>query len=101
MPVADHPDPSSFAGKGTVWLAWDDERNLYGGYWDLEPDGSPLYIEGAPETSSIQVALVWANERANRILIRPRHDPHTYYWAGIGGIPKDLKGSGIEPLETP
>lgn len=75
----------SSRGKGTVWLAFDDD--WYWGYWDLEPDGPPTLLERYPSSPHVSDALAWGRARTPVVLIRPEHDPGQYYWAGTGPRP--------------
>lgn len=77
--------PERYTGKGTVYLAFDDER--YHGYWELEPDGPPTPLELFPGSPSLSDALEWGRARTPRVLVRPEWDPATYYWAGVGDRP--------------
>jgi hypothetical protein len=70
--------------RGTVYLAWDSERNLYWGYWDQSPDGPPRPLEQCPLSSDIRTVVQWGRARARRVIIRPESDPAQYYWAGVG-----------------
>lgn len=91
MTVDYHASPEQFRGKGTVYLAWDEARHTYSGYWDLEPDGKPTPLEPCPESPSEGFVLVWARSRTRRVVIRPRTDPDTsYYWSGEEDPPSDL-----------
>jgi hypothetical protein len=94
-----HTNPERFIGKGAVWLAWDEDRRGYVGYWDLEPDGQPTPLEKSPETSSLEDLLAWGRERAKRLFVRPELDPHVYYWAGEGPIPQGAAQEGVKRLD--
>ena len=83
MPVEYHDEPGQFLGTGTVFLAWDLVDGCYWGYWDAMPEASGS-LEEAPRTESLSEAVIWARERAPRVLVRPENDPSEYYWAGAG-----------------
>jgi hypothetical protein len=65
--------------RGTVYLAWDSQRNLYWGYWDQLPDGPPRPLEQRPLSSDIRTVVQWGRTRARRVIIRPESDPAQYY----------------------
>lgn len=82
MTVQYHPAPDQFRGKGTVYLAWDEDRQTYWGYWELEPDGNPTPLEPCPQSPAEEDVLSWALARTHRVAVRPRWDPQiTYYWS--------------------
>lgn len=87
MPIDYAPESARIQRRGTVYLAFDDQLDVYQGYWDLEPDGPPTPLEQCPGSASAHDVLEWAGKRAPRVLIRPRDDPGTYYWAGDGDPP--------------
>lgn len=84
---------------GTAFIAWVDGH--YTGYWDALPDAPPSPLEQMPDVMSAFEAVVWGRTRAKRVLIRPRSDPSTYYWAGgdpqleeTEQLPRFTPGSG-------
>lgn len=79
--------PSVQDKRGTVYIAWDGDRYVYSGYWDALPDADPRHLEQMPDMDSVRDALEWVQERALRVLIRPEHQPHAYFWAGRGPKP--------------
>jgi hypothetical protein len=86
-----HSSPQDFRGKGTVYLAWDEDRKTYWGYWELEPDGNPTPLERCPDSASEAEVLAWARARTRRVVIRPRTDPATsYYWNTEENPPANL-----------
>jgi len=90
MPIDYHPHPELFLGQGQVFLAWDEDRGVYWGYWDLAPDGPPAALEEAPTSSSADVVISWARKRTPVVLIRPEFAPGEYQWAGVGDAPERL-----------
>ena len=84
VPTASHPNPERFRGTGTVFIAWESVDDEYIGYWDSAPDAEPSPLEPMPTTRSIQEAVRWGRERAQRVLVRPESNPGEYYWAGDG-----------------
>jgi hypothetical protein len=62
----------------------------YSGYWDALPDADPTHLEQMAETPFMEDAH-WARERAHRVVIRPERKPDTYFWAGVGAKPEDLR----------
>jgi hypothetical protein len=83
--VAGTGDPANYIGRGTMYLAWNDDH--YEGYWDLAPSGPARNLEQMPAIPSTAEALTWARARTNRVVIRPRSDPRRSYWAGEGVPP--------------
>jgi hypothetical protein len=63
-----------------VFIAWDD--GAYSGYWDALPDAAPAHLEQMPMLFRAAHTLEWAGARADRVLIRPKSDPASSYWAG-------------------
>lgn len=76
-----------------VYIAWDGDT--YSGYWDLAPDGPTRCIEEMPLTAEAASAISWARERTPAVLIRPRHDPDTYYWVGTARKPEHARWSEV------
>jgi hypothetical protein len=82
VPIEYHRSPERFRGQGVVYLAFDDDRGTYWGYWELEPDGPPTPLEECPQSESADEVVSWGRDRTSRVLIRPEDDPGQYYWGG-------------------
>jgi hypothetical protein len=80
LPRSDRGSGHRLERRGTVFIAWVDGH--YTGYWGALPDGSPTLLEQMPDVMSAFETVVWGRTRAHRVLIRPRSEPSTYYWAG-------------------
>ena len=104
MPVEFLGDPSTYLGKGTVWLAPVDAPSRAGegtwdGYWDLEPDGPPTPLERSPSFSSPGLAIDWGRLRTSRVLIR-LDSSRGYWWAGTSSCPPEL-ADDVEGMYPP
>jgi hypothetical protein len=87
--------------RGRVYIAWIDDPpppwatdgwTPQPGYYGLSMQGSPAnpdIYEVGDDTPDIAVALAWARDRSEWIVIRPEWDPGRYYWAGTGVPPDD------------
>jgi hypothetical protein len=76
----DHRDAN---GRG--WIAW-----TFDAYEaSLQPGSrSPDINDPGIVTPSLAEALAWARARTDWVMLRPRRDNGTYYWAGIGPVPE-------------
>jgi hypothetical protein len=91
MPKGVPAELSRYVGRGTVYIAWDPDDLAYWGYWDGSPDGPNDALQQCPKSASAWEVIEWGRARAPRIWIRPRHDDDTYYWAGAGDPPEELR----------
>jgi hypothetical protein len=82
--------PTAVGRGGTVFAAWLDlpgpEGGHYAAYWDASPDAS-CFLEQGPGTADLDALLAWADERSDRVVVRPSWDPSHHYWAGRAGRP--------------
>ncbi len=90
----DHRDDN---GRG--WIAWTFdayEASLQAG--SRSPD---IYDPGIV-TTSLAEALAWTRARTDWVLVRPRWDEGTYYWAGVGPVPEhhELNQAVVPILES-
>jgi hypothetical protein len=95
--ILDNLDPME--RKGTVYIAWNEERGLYTGYWDQLPEGPPKHVEQMPDYTSLAEVVAWGRERARSVMVRPANDPARYYWAGTG--PRPAHEPPLPDLELP
>lgn len=99
MHVEHTASPTSFQGKGIVYIAWDEDEQRYRGYWERAPDGPPASLERLPHTPDMEAALTWALERTPIVMIRPHFAPGETYWGGGEPIPERF--SELPPLPQP
>jgi hypothetical protein len=72
--------PAFIGVRGTVWATWTAEG--YDAHWAEED-----WLEGAPGGLDLDDVLVWANRRADRILVMLEADRGQYYSAGRTPFP--------------
>jgi hypothetical protein len=82
--------------RGRGWIAWTFdayEASLQGG--SLNPQINDPGIV----TASLDEALAWARARTDWVMVRPRRDNGTYYWAGVGPVPERHEiGQAVVPI---
>lgn len=85
--------------NGRAWIAWTFDAyqaSLQGGTAD------PSIFDPGIMTESLGEALAWARARTRWIMIRPRWDLGTYYWAGPGPVPEAHEvGQDVVPIWDP
>jgi hypothetical protein len=89
-----------FRGTGTVFIAWDPHPDslCYWAIWDSSIDGSGRILEKSPLIASIEEIVAWGRARTKRVLIRPKEDEGSYYWAGLGE--PSSEDALLKPLQT-
>lgn len=71
--------------NGRGWIAWG--FDAYDASLQAGSRSPDVYDPGIV-TTSLAEALAWARARTDWVLVRPRWDDGTYYWAGIGPVPE-------------
>lgn len=96
-PAPSGPAPRPDEKRGTVYISrnacpsGDTEEPSWGGYWEQEPDGPPAMVERGPGWDSLKDALMWAQERSDRVVVLL--DSYSgSWWAGIGPTPGGFEG---------
>lgn len=91
-------DPSTYRGKGAVWIACSEEIDgvptRYEGHWEAAPEARPALLERGPGWKTADEAVAWGRERTGRVYIRLRELGGTW-WAGEGVAPdsSELEGT--------
>jgi hypothetical protein len=77
-PIQFHDSPDRFRGKGIVFLTYYPENDPpLQGHWHLQPDGPQTPLAQLPTGLTVWEAILWARERAPRVVMRFDHP-----WAG-------------------